>query len=377
MKVLITGAHFTPAQALIEELKKIPDVKIVYVGRKYTLEKDSKPSIESQILPGLGIKFIPITAGRVRRVLEFTTLISFLKIPIGFLQALLILIVEKPDVVLSFGGYVGVSVVIPAWFLNIPVILHEQTLVSGLANKVSSFFAKKIAVTFDKKYSFPKNKIVVTGNPFRKELLEENIKPSEDVSHIMRLKQKLKYPLIYITGGNQGSHVINDSVLKIINELSKKALVIHQTGDSSFNDYDKLLEQKKIIKNPENYLIKKWFNVKDVSAIYRKADLVISRGGANTLIELAYFGIPTIVIPIPYLYQDEQNVNAKYFEEKGLVQILPQPHLNDQTLFNKINNSLKNLNQLKNKAKESKGVVILNAEQKIIQEILVVTPYNG
>src|SRR3989344_6303851 len=370
MKVLITGAHFTPAQAVIEELKEYKDTEIVYVGRKYTQEGDKTLSVESQVLPKLGVKFISITTGRLRRILEFRSFISFLKIPVGFFQAFYFLMKEQPKVVLSFGGYVAVPVVISAWLLNIPVIIHEQTLVSGLANKVTSFFATKIAITFEKNYGFNKKKVVLTGNPIRKELLEDSKKLSTYALQIIKLKNKDKLPLIYITGGNQGSLVINKAVFKILDYLTGKAIIVHQTGDSKYHEFDKQIELKNSLKNKERYLVQKWFDAKDVAAIFRKADLVISRAGANTLLELAYFGIPTIVIPLPYLYKDEQNVNAKFFEEKGLVQILPQPHLNEQTLMNKINFMLKDLEEFKEDASHAKEVVVLNADEKLTQEVL-------
>lgn len=369
MKVLITGAHFTPAQAVIEELKKFK-VEVVYVGRKYTQEGDKTVSVESQILPTLGVKFIPITTGRLRRIIEIKSLISLLKIPIGFIQAFYILIREQPKIVLSFGGYVAVPVVIVAWLLNIPIIIHEQTLVSGLANKITSFFATKIAVTFDKKYEFVSKKIVLTGNPIRKELLASSQKVSVDVEKLLKLKNQQKLPLIYVTGGNQGSLVINKAVSKILDYLTGIAVVIHQTGDSELFDFDKQLELKEGLKNKGRYLPQKWFDVGDVGAIYKQADLVISRAGANTLLELAYFGIPTIVVPLPYLHKDEQNVNAKFFEEKGLVQIMPQVHFNEQTLMNKINYILKDLDEFKQDASQAKEVVILNASQKLTQEVL-------
>src|SRR5260221_10967548 len=133
MKILLTGAHFTPAQAVIEELQD-DKIEIVYVGRTTTREGDSTPSVESEVLPKLRVKFVPIIAGRIRKVFDLWTIISLLKIPIGFIQAPFILLSENPDVIVSFGGYVAVPVVIWGWLLSKPIIVHEQTLVTGLAN---------------------------------------------------------------------------------------------------------------------------------------------------------------------------------------------------------------------------------------------------
>ncbi len=372
MKVLVTGAHFTPAQAVIEELLKDRNNKIVYVGRKYTREGDKSPSIESQILPSLGVKFISLTAGRVRRVAEFQTILSLLKIPVGFIQAFFIVLTENPDVVLSFGGYTSVPVVFAGWLLSKPILLHEQTLVSGLANSFCSFFADKIAVSFDREYTFPKVKIVVTGNPFRKEIMEVSIS-SKGIKDLFLLAKKENLKTILVTGGNQGSHLINEKIKNLLLKLNENYVVIHQTGDSKFNDYEILVQSRNQLKYPERYFVTKWIDAIDMSYIYRKIDLIISRAGANTLLEIAYFGVPAIVIPIPFIYKDEQTVNAKFFESKGLCIYMNQNSLNENKLFEEISNTFKDYEQIRNRSKNAKGVVVLNAAQKIVQELLILS----
>lgn len=363
MKILITGAHFTPAQAVIEELKQDPAAKIVYIGRRFTQENDSALSVESQILPKIGVKFLPIIAGRLRRNIDIGTLTSLLKIPIGFLQAFYYLIKEKPEVVLSFGGYVGLPVVVSAWLLSIPVMIHEQTLVSGLANTISGLFASKIAVSFAGNYSFNKDKVIITGNPLRKELINSSGPVSVNIRDIIARGKREKLPLIYITGGNQGSHIINEAILEIIDSLVDRAVVIHQTGDSKFKDFEALTDKKMRLKFPQRYLVSRWIDVNDVGFILKNAGLAISRAGANTLLELAYFNIPTVVIPIPYLYRDEQSVNAKFFSKYGLCEVLPQENLSSHNLQQRINQLLK-----KRKAKIPPNFVKEDAAKIIAQE---------
>ncbi len=370
MKVLITGAHFTPAQAVIEELQKFPEVKLIYVGRKTTREGDTTSSVESQVLPKLGVKFVPITTGRLRRVLDIWTVISLLKIPVGFIQAPFILMKESPDVIVSFGGYVGVPLVIWGWFFSIPIIVHEQTLVSGLANTISNIFATKIAVSFDKDYSFKREKIILTGNPMRKELLEGSKNIPADIKKAIQSAKSEKLPLIYITGGNQGSHTINTSVADVLEELTKKAVVIHQTGDSEFKDFESLSEKKKDLKNPDRYLVKKWVDVWELSEILRVADIVVSRAGANTLGELAYFSIPTLVVPLPFSNKDEQLQNALFFKKQGLAQILEQKDLSGKKLLEKIVQMLHNIKALRKQAEKAQKVVITDASKKLTQEIV-------
>lgn len=365
MKILVTGAHFTPAVAVIEELKKIePSIEIIYVGRSSTLEGDSVKSVESQVLPFLGVKFIPIIAGRIQRRLSIYTLISLLKIPIGFIQALLVIFKEKPDMILSFGGYVAVPVVFNAWLWSIPIIIHEQTLVSGLANKFSAFFADKICVSFPEN-DFSKNeKSVLTGNPIRQEVLISDFLSKEFKQFFIQAK-KDKLPVILVTGGNQGSHTINKAVEDVLLNLTKIAYVIHQTGDSKYRDFDRL----KAFEDGK-YLVKKWIG-KDIGGILANVDLIISRAGANTLTEAAFFGKPVLAIPLPYIFQDEQYKNAKYFEELGLVTILHQSQLSGESLLKTIKNMLNNLVELQEKAANAKSKVIKDAAKRVALEVML------
>ena len=349
MKILITGAHLTPAVAVIEQFKKMGDPKIVYVGRRTTQEGDRTLSVESAVLPKLGVKFIPIVTGRLQRSFSVYTISSLLKIPIGFLQAFYIILKEKPDVILSFGGYVGVPLVIVGWLFSIPIIVHEQTLVSGLANKISAHFADKIAVSFPAQNP----KAILTGNPLRKEIIE-SVKSSQHSG-----------VSILITGGNQGSHVINLAVEGSLGKLTKIASIIHVTGDNKFKDFERLEKLQQ-----ERYIVKKWIG-EGWGRILKEADLVVSRAGINTLSELAYLSLPALVIPIPYLYLDEQNKNARYFENLGLVKILPQSKLSEKSLLENIKNMLKDIDNLKIKAKEAKKIIIPDAAKRVALETII------
>ncbi|MBI4040197.1 UDP-N-acetylglucosamine--N-acetylmuramyl-(pentapeptide) pyrophosphoryl-undecaprenol N-acetylglucosamine transferase [Candidatus Daviesbacteria bacterium] len=369
MKVLITGSHFTPAQAVIEELKKDPSVEIVYVGRSSTMEGDNVSSLESQVLPKMGVRFIPIFAGRLQRSFTRYTIPSLLKFPIGLIQALWIVLVERPNITLSFGGYVAVPVVICSWLLSIPVMVHEQTLITGLANTISSFFAQKIAISFDQNYSFDGTKVVVTGNPIRREVLFPSKKVDEDLAKFFSVASKDNLPIVLITGGNQGSHVINKTVLGLLDQLTERFCVVHQTGDSRFHDFDKLSQKQKGLKRPDHYLVKKWVSGVWMGQIYQKTSLVISRAGINTLLELAYWHLPTIVIPIPYLHKNEQMVNAKYFERLGLVKILPQSVLAEDSLWKNLDSLESGLDRWQKSTKVAKRAVIKDAAKRLALEV--------
>ncbi len=365
MKILVTGAHFTPAQAVIEELKKYKDTNVVYVGRNTTREGDSSPSAESEILPKAGVKFIPITTGRLQKDFTIYTIPSLLKIPIGFLQAFYIILREKPDVILSFGGYVAVPLVIVGWLFSIPILVHEQTLVSGLANKISAIFADKIGLSF--RSAKKNNKTILTGNPLRKIILEPKKQLPAQYKGIQNIAKTQKTPIILITGGNQGSHTINVTVAEILPKLTKIACVVHICGENKFKDFERLDAMGDF---GGRYLVKKWIGP-EYGSLLVTADLVISRAGANTLSELAFLQIPAIVIPIPYLYKDEQNQNAKFFESLGLLKTLPQSKLSGPTLLTKIQESLKNIEQFKKNAKGAKRVIMPDAAKRLALETIL------
>src|SRR5581483_4043310 len=358
MKILMTGVHFTPALAVIEELQKSTvfslqstvkqeKLEIIYVGRKHTLEGDKALSAESQILPQKGVHFIPIIAGRLKRDFSLLTIWSWFKLPIGFIQGFWIVLTQRPDVVVSFGGYLAVPIVISAWLLNIPILIHDQTLVFGLASTVSSWFASKVAVTFDQDYPVNKNKLILTGNPIREEFFSTEKKST-----------KKTLPTILITGGNQGSHFINQLIGEILPQLTEKYLVIQQTGDSKFKDYETLLEQKKSLNKEQNYQLAKFLAGKEMVAAMKQADLVICRAGANTLLELSYLGTPTLIIPIPYVQKDEQTVNARFFTQAGLGQYLNQNGLNSAKLLEKIKEMMSKKDYYQKQALKAKSIVI-------------------
>lgn len=372
MKILITGTHFTPAQAVIEQLKKDPKIEIVYLGRKSTREGDKSPSAESYVLPKMRVRFIPFIAGRLQRSFTFYTIPSLLKIPLGLLQALYLLVEEQPDVILSFGGYVAVPVVIAGWLLSIPIIIHEQTLIPGLANKISFLFADKIAVSF-KVHDFSKSpKAVLTGNPLRQEVLlaQQNSHFSDhELAKIVNVAKQHTLPVIFISGGNQGSHIINQTILMVLDELAESACIIHQTGDSKFQDFERLIVLKKNMQYPDRYYPTKWIDAHDIGKLFNKVDLAVGRAGINTLTELAYFAKPIIVIPIPYL--EEQIVNARFFERMGMAKIIDQKNLTSDRLLFFIKAILKELPKYQIKAQKAKELVIKDAASRLATETLV------
>lgn len=349
----------TPALAVINELKRRRLDDIFYIGRSTSIEGDSTPSAESVVIPNLGIKFYPITAGRLQRRFTKYTIPSLLKAPIGVVSSLLILSQERPDVIISFGSYVALPVVISGRILGIPTITHEQTIKGGLANRIISKFAKKVALSWPKSFEyFPANKSILTGNPIRREILD------------LKKKRTLR-PVIFIAGGNQGAHSINEIVLEIIEELVKKYEVIHQTGASlKFKDYEILTARAEQLTKrlKKRYHVSKWFNSEEVAKIYSKASLLVGRSGANTVSEVAALGIPALFIPLPWAGGNEQEENARMLESLGAALVMPQERLTPKRLLSAINSIVGRLEEYKKNARQARKLIQPNASRLLVDE---------
>src|SRR3990167_11265609 len=164
MKMMIIGGHLSPALSVLDSLPK--DWEILFVGRKYVFEGEKSLSLEYKIINHLKIPFEEISTGRLQRKFTKNTIPSLLKLPYGFFKSLRILKKFRPDAVLGFGGYLQIPIVFVAFFLKIPVVLHEQTLESGFSNKICSSIARKICISWESSFKFfPKKKTVLTGNP--------------------------------------------------------------------------------------------------------------------------------------------------------------------------------------------------------------------
>lgn len=359
-RIVITGGHLTPALAVIQFFQKKDSWQILFIGRQHAMEGDQAPSVEAQVVPKMGIDFVTIKAGRLPRTTTRYTLLAMSKIPLGFFQAFNYLLKFKPDVILSFGGYLAVPVVLAGWLLRIPVVTHEQSLRPGLATRLISFFASKIAVSWQESTAFfPKNKVVFTGNPLRQEILRlPNRQAAKPPSR----------PTIYITGGNQGAHAINAVIGQCLPLLLKKYRIVHQCGTVEyFHDYEKL--QRRASRLPlglkKDYRLGRWFDSQKVAKILAQADLVISRSGANTVFELAFLGKPAILIPFPFL--KEQEDNARCLAQTGLVELLLQQELSPTRLMFIIKKMISNLEKYQKAGKQARQMVKVDAGRRLVE----------
>lgn len=369
MKLLIVaggGGHFAAALAVIQQLPK--DVEILVVGREYAFEADKTKSFEYLTCKKLSIPFAAVTTGRLQRKLSSQTLISFTKIPVGYLQSLQIIKTFKPEVVLSFGGYVSLPVCVAARSIKIPVIVHEQTLGAGLSNRIVGKFAKKVCISWEQsKKFFPADKVVLTGNPIKRVILNETKNP--DLNKILRLAPQDDRKIIYITGGSGGAHAINLLIEGALEKLLEKYILIHQIGDAQeFGDFDRLEKKKENLKeNLKNrYLITKFVDPHEVFGVLEKSELVISRSGINTVTEVLSLGKPALFIPLPYGQRNEQLSNALFVKQLGLAEVVEQKDVTSDSLVTLIDMMIENIGDYKKNSEAAKKLIHQDAAEKII-----------
>lgn len=354
--MVLTGGHAaTTAVAVVEEIRSQgKDWKLYWIGVKNAIEGKKVVTLESEVLPRLGVKFLPLVTGRLQRRFTVYTIPSYLKIPIGFFQSLYYLVRIKPRAILSFGGFASFPVVFNAKLLGIPVIVHEQTSAAGRANIASSRFATKIALARAESRKYFKDvECVITGNPVMKE--------------IKSVKQKNNFketPVIYITGGSRGSQSINNAVAVILKKLLAKYKVIHQTGGLDYLKFSEIKQKlPRALRN--NYEVFVRVNPLEISKIYSRASIIVSRAGANTVSEIMLIKRPAILIPLPISYLDEQTENAKIAKKWGIADIIPQDKLTPEKLLSSVESLIQELPKI---VQQMKGKVSpdFNASKRLV-----------
>jgi UDP-N-acetylglucosamine--N-acetylmuramyl-(pentapeptide) pyrophosphoryl-undecaprenol N-acetylglucosamine transferase len=357
-KLIITGGHFTPGLALIESLDR-KDWDIFWIGDDRAVSGTDVKTLESQVLPGIKIPFFRINTVKLQRSAKLISLLSSWKLIYGLVQCIILLRQIKPDVVLTLGSYVSFPVASAARILGIPIIAHEQTSASGLANRIVAKFARNIAISFPEsaKY-FPEKKTILTGNLVRKSIFEIGKK---------RKDRKInRTPIIYVTGGSRGAQSINQAVGDILETLLTNFEVYHQCGSL---DYELLNANAGTLPKSlsKNYHLQPNYIPSEVEKIFSICDLSISRAGANTVSELAIIGIPSILVPLPNTEQDEQGKNARMLERAGIAEIIPQQEISGAKLLHTIKEMVSNLEKYTKNIPEAQKLVPEDACLKLIK----------
>lgn len=352
-KLLLAGSHAgSTAIAVIEEIKKRNlDWEIHWIGKRYAEEGKTTETLEYKNLSKYGVIFHNLESGKIQTKFTKYTIPALLKIPIGFLKGYKLVKSIKPDLTFSFGSAAGAVTAFWSNFLGVPVVIHEQTAAAGRANIISSYFAKKILISRESSLNFfNKSKSEVVGNPINSEYTK-----------YLGVKSSPRVKSILITGGSRGSTWLNDAIAPILPRLLEKYYVLHQTGEANLSKFEYIKDEK--------YLSFGQTTPKNMAEIIAKADIVISRSGANTVSELIALKKPSILIPIPWTYNDEATENAKYMENLGLARILPQKELSAQKLLSEIEKLIHDYPKI-TKITEDLVSQDLDASKKIVDILL-------
>lgn len=328
--IIVTGGHHNSALVVAKELVA-KGYHVVWLGHRYAARGDRNDSAEYIEVKASGIPFHELIAGKLESI---PTLKGIGNIPLGFFRAWKYLRQFKPSAVLSFGGYLGLTVSLPAYFMRIPVYLHEQTLFPGRANTITAKFAKRVYISWqDSVRFFPKHKTQFVGLPLRPGITESK-KINLFQNHL---------PSILILGGKQGSHVINRHVFASLPSLLISYNVIHQTGTSSVtNDYTTALTKKETLPSDlsSRYKPVGYIGEDEIGSYLASVDLVVCRSGAHTAYELALLGKRSVLIPFMHTTGSEQFRQAKLLSGAGISIILSESQLSTPLLVKTIKDGM-------------------------------------
>lgn len=349
-----TGGHVYPAIGIANELRKIePKLRIVFVG--------TKERLESRVVPQYGFEFCTIPVAGFPRKITLQWLPVIYKLASGLTKSMKILHQLKPAVVIGTGGYVSGPVLFSAVLRDIPTVIQEQNAFPSITNRILARWVDEIHVALEaaKKY-FEPHKTHVTGNPIRSEFgsAKENTRYSE-----FGLKPSLT--TITITGGSQGAHAINMSVLKALEQLetmADKIQIIHQTGPEDYEQVKRCYQKSSI-----RSLVRSYFD--EIPKVYGITDLVICRAGGMTISEITACGLPAILVPFPYATAEHQRFNAQAMVDAGAAVMILEDRLSGELLAQKITEILNDQKRFKEMTEASKNVSKPDAAYKIAKMI--------
>jgi UDP-N-acetylglucosamine--N-acetylmuramyl-(pentapeptide) pyrophosphoryl-undecaprenol N-acetylglucosamine transferase len=305
-----SGGPVTPLLAVARELYATrPDVTFTFIGGHIGPEK----SLVTEAAKTLPIVFIPILSGKFRRYFSWHNFTDLFNIGGAFFQSLYLLKKDRPDVVISAGAFTSVPLVWAAKLISIPVLIHQQDVRPGLANRLMAGAAKIVTVTFEESLKIYGAKAILTGNP----VIVPSLITRDDI--FKKYNLDAKRPLVLIFGGGTGSEAINEAVSKNLDKLLELTQIIHVSGRG-----------KSITSSKTGYYVTEFLNHEQLISAMSAADIIVARAGLATITELSALKKPSILIPIP---KSQQEDNARVCQEKGAALILNQSELNNKLTF--------------------------------------------
>ena len=363
-----SAGHINPALAIAEELRrKAPDSKILFAGADKTPEK--------RLIPEAGFDLVNIRMSGLRRGFSPGDILHNMKTAYNLFTASIksakILREYKPDAVIGTGGYINYPVLKKAAKMGIATYVLEPNAYPGLAVRMLSSIVDKIFVTYkglESSYKRPE-RIVYTGTPLRSEFLEKTSDSEKDAESTSNQKER---PLVVSFWGSLGAANMNNIMLDLIKQNVQECRFnhIHATGISSSAEVMKarlkdmgVTEIKPPLADIRGY-------IDDMSAVMRDADIVVSRAGASTIVELTSSGKPAVLIPSPNVTENHQEENAKQLQEAGGAVMIVESECTGELLFDTVTSLLKNTEKLERMSKALKTLSVRDAAARIVDIIL-------
>nr|WP_262905099.1 undecaprenyldiphospho-muramoylpentapeptide beta-N-acetylglucosaminyltransferase [Tamlana sargassicola] len=346
-----TGGHIYPAVAIANELKsRYPNAEFLFVGAKDRMEMEKVPQA------GYNIEGLWISG--IQRKLTLKNAMFPIKLVSSLWKARKIVRAFKPDFAIGTGGFASGPLLHVAASKGIPTLIQEQNSFPGITNKLLAKKVNKICVAYDGlERFFPKDKIVKTGNPVRKGLLNIEDKTVE-AKNFFNLKHG-KNTLLVI-GGSLGSRRINQLIEKELDFLDMQNVqIIWQCGKLYYQQY-------KIYNNTKNVQVYEFLNNMDFA--YAAADIIVSRAGASSVSELCIVGKPVIFIPSPNVAEDHQTKNAMAIVEKDAALLIKEEDL-DADFQNKFSQLVSSSEKQKALGTNIKKLALVNATNDIVKEV--------
>ena len=314
-----TGGHLFPGLAIAQEFMTRNE-------RNTVLFISTGNPLEQSVLNETDFRLETITAEGIKGRGLWNQVKSALKIPRGIVEAARILKGYQPDLTVGLGSYSAGPVVVSAWLMRTKIVLHEQNILPGITNRILARFADRIYVSFDDtKKRFDPQKIRLTGNPVRKELLNHHHANGNEV-----VADSASF-CVLIIGGSQGAHRINMAVVEALSHLAQKEKLyfIHQTGAADEQTVTAAYERLGIAARVQSFF-------RHMAPLYKQADLIICRAGATTVAEVTALGKAVVFIPFPFAADNHQALNADTLARDGAAEMILEKDLNARDLAQKI-----------------------------------------
>ncbi|MCU1298884.1 MAG: UDP-N-acetylglucosamine--N-acetylmuramyl-(pentapeptide) pyrophosphoryl-undecaprenol [Acidobacteriaceae bacterium] len=335
-----TGGHVIPAIAIAQELKKLCNAQVIFVG--------TARGMENRLVPAAGFPLRLIQIGPLNKVTFKTRLQTFSDLPKSMLDCRRILSEFRPDIVIGVGGYASGPMMMAAVLSRIPTLVFEPNYVPGFANRLVARWVSGAAVHFEETGRYFR-RCKVTGVPVRQAFFDIPQKPKDGP------------PVLLVFGGSQGAHAINEVVRHSVAALRARIpniQVIHQTGERDFNDAE-------VAYSGLGHWVEMHRFIDNMPSFFARADLVLCRSGASTVAEIAAAGKPAVFVPFPRAADDHQKRNAEALDRAGAAVMLEESKLGPESFVETVSSLLADQSRLKKMAAAAKKLSHPNAARDI------------